>query len=184
MSGNHLPLGCGENVVQFGDFHFDSLRKYMQPLYAMLIRNENQSSDEKRLIHRQAVAGFLKRLRTYRDRSIEDLAAQLNLRPEDLKQIESGEAEIDRKIFMPYIEKCYGERELYHFSERLREFQTPSIRSTKMAIAHDALKRFGIIMDGVDYKSLHTPRGQCLAFPRTRREDSTAHAEGGGQEQK
>lgn len=168
MNGDRISPNRCENVVCLADFHFDSLRKYMQPLYAMLIRSEDQSRDEKRLISLQARVEFLKRLRTYRGKSIEDLAAQLNLNSEELKQIESGAVEIKKQIFMAYLAKCHGEREFHHFIERLREFQAPSIRSTKMAVAYDALKRFGIIMDGVDYKTLHAPRGKCLVFSRNR----------------
>lgn len=178
MSSNCILLDRCENVVRLADFHFDSLRKYMQPLYAMLVSNNEKSEEEKRLIRHQAGAEFLKRLRTYRGQSIEELAEQLNLGADELKRIEGGEVEISRGILKSYIEIYYGERELEHFNERLREFQAPSIRSARMALAYDALKRFGIIMDGVDYKALHTPRGKCLAFSRTNR---TSPAESGDQ---
>ncbi len=159
------PNSCtsGE-VVHLNKFHFDSLRKYMQPLYSELVRNENKPKDEKHKIKSQVLAEFLRRLRVYRGKTISELAEKFNLNCQELEQAEGGKVEISTGPFMAYIKGCYGEREFSYFSEKLREFHDPSIRLSKLAVAHDALKRFGIVITGVDYKSLHAQKGQLLKF--------------------
>lgn len=152
-------------LTQMIDFRFSSLRKYMQPLYFSLNRHLTETKERKQEVVRKLVPEFFHRMREHRNISLEDIAAKTKLSVATLEGFESGTIRGDREVEDVYCRLCHGENERAHFMDRVHEFMNPSVRETREAIAKDSLRRYGLVIPGVDYANLGTPRGKVLNFP-------------------
>jgi hypothetical protein len=154
----------GKNVVHLDNFKFNSLHKYMIPLYSIFNQNRSVSDEEKLRILKGLIPQFFKRMREYRQRTLEDMALGSGLAQIHFIQYEfdgSGTAN-RRELQDAYIKVCGGADELDYFEFQMRDFKQPGIKESREKIAIDALKRFGVIMPGVDYKNLHSKKGVVL----------------------
>jgi hypothetical protein len=147
------------------EFRFDSLRKFMQPVYAGLNLHSHDTKEEKQTVLPALVSQFFRRLRIYREIPIEMVAERANLPVEDLEKFEAGVLKSNPAIEYAYCRACSGLQEREFFERRIYEFIHPTVRASKEAIAMDALKRFGVVMPDVDYAGLNTPKGVLLSFP-------------------
>ncbi len=154
------------HVVQLSNFRFDSLRKYMAPLYACLQRQIDVPKEEKERIVKETVPKFYERLRAYRDRTLEDIAELSKCSLENLELFERGEIKVSHEIEMAYCKACHGENERIQFMHEIRAFYLPSIRETEMVLAKDVYIRFGLTSAYVDYQNLNVERGKVLEFNR------------------
>jgi len=152
-------------MTEISQFRFNSMRKYMHPIYALLNRNLDLREQEKREFVKRTIPKFFQRLREYRNISREGMAAATGILLTDLKQFENGEpVKTSRDFGWEYLRACHAFSEFDYFSQQIREFYHPSIKGTAQDMAIDLVKKFGILLPSVDYKSLHAARGTILEF--------------------
>jgi transcriptional regulator with XRE-family HTH domain len=136
----------------------------MLPLYSTLHRSSDESQEQKRKVVHQIIPAFYKRLRQYREISLEELAERSKLSISVLESFEQGEGSVLPEIDLAYCRFCFGNQEITHFQTLIFDFMNPGAKLGKEQIALDALKRFGLMMPNVDYQNLHTPKGVVLEF--------------------
>ena len=154
-----------EQVTYISSFQFNTLRKYMHSLYATLNHNIEASDERKREFIRELVPQFFYRMRTHRQIQLEDLAKTIGVTVDHLQQFEEGKIRADKKIEDGYCRTCGGHDEKLFFSQQLQEFMNPSIKEDKDRIAMAALRQYGLVMAGVDYKNTCATKGAILTFP-------------------
>lgn len=152
-------------LTSLSDFRFDSLRKFMQPVYAELNHRVRDAKEEKLELLRALIPRFFWRLRIYREVSLEAVAERARLPVDDIKLFEEGAIKTNPAIEYAYCQACSGSQERDYFERRLYEFIHPTVRDSRETVAMDALKRFGVVMPDVDYASLNSPKGILLSFP-------------------
>lgn len=152
-------------VTNLSDFRFDSLRKFMLPVYAELNRHAHDTKEQKQTLLRSLISRFFCRLRTYREIPLEVVAERARLPVSDLRLFEDGLLKTSPAIEFAYCQICSGSHERDFFERRLYEFIHPTLRASREAVAMDALKRFGVVMPDVNYAELNTPRGVLLPLP-------------------
>lgn len=154
-----------EQITSLSDFRFNSLRKFMQPLYAELSHHARDSKEEKQELIRAIIPRFFRRLRAYREVSLETVAEHAGLAVNELRLFEDGAIKSNSTIEYAYCRSCSASQERDFFERRLHEFMHPTARASREAVAMDALKRFGVVMPDVDYAGLNSPKGILLSFP-------------------
>lgn len=154
-------------IIQFSDFRFASLHRYMIPFYDS-VRVQFISSTDKEKFLTKTIREFFKRIRSYRELSCEHIAnaSKSAVSLESLIEFESGKIRCSREIEAAYCNACGAYSEFEYFFEHLRAVKDPSIREGQNAVARDALKRFGIKMPLVDYQNLNAERGKVLELKR------------------
>ena len=152
-------------LTSLSDFRFDSLRKFMQPLYAELNLHSRDTKEEKQTLLRSLIPRFFRRLRTYREIPLEVVAERANLPLGDLQLFEDGALKTCSAIEYAYCQTCSGSHERDFFERRLYEFIHPTVRASREAVAMDALKRLGVVMPDVNYAELNSAKGVLLSFP-------------------
>lgn len=154
-------------VVQFSEFKFNSLHKYMAPLYSAMNMRAFSPDNEKKECLRLFIREFFVRLRQYRGRSLEEIAATASKIPfERFRAFEAGETPASREIENVYCKACCGDAEFEYFYHQLRAFKDPSIKDSCRAVAKDVLRKSGIMLPYVDYKNLGDDSGTILRFPK------------------
>ena len=153
-----------KEVVDISEFRFGSLRKYMHPIYARMNRHLHETEEKKREILFDMVPEFYRRMRVYRGLSLEQVAKGSAFSTEELADFEKKKTPPSFAKEMVYTTVCGRHIEFEFFVAQVREFFQPSIKESKRDLALPALKQWGIVMPGVDYKNLHTPRGKILNF--------------------
>lgn len=134
--------------IRIEDFQFQSLRKFMLPLYWRLRHAELLSGEEKKEVIRKSIREFFVRLRKFRQTSIEDISDTSNFSAEEIASFEKGDSK-SKDLEQLYCKRFHAWHELEYFETRIRECQNPEIRIQKQAIAKDLLKQHGIILPGV-----------------------------------
>ncbi len=138
----------------------------MAPLYAEMNRHQHDSKEQKAAAISKFVREFFRRAREYRDISLPELADRSKIELSALEAFEMGESKCTREIERAYIRACCAHLELEYFCQQAHEFQNPSVKDTKREVAEAALKQFGVMFPGVDYKNLRRDCGALLHFPR------------------
>ena len=154
-------------ITNLSEFRFDTLRKYMHPIYARLNLDMGECRESKAEILRELVPKFYKRLRTFRNVSLEFLSERSGFTTERLKAFEENFLETTspqeaKEIERAYCKVCYGDHEYGYFAQQIHEFFNPTIKDTKIEVARAALKQKGLLFPDIDYKTLFAPRGKVL----------------------
>lgn len=137
------------NEIRIEDFQFQSLRRFMSPLYWRLRHAELLSDEEKKEVIRRSIREFFIRLRKFRQISIEEISDSSSFSAEEIAAFERGDSK-SKDLEQLYCKRFHAWHELEYFETRIRECQNPEIRTQKQAIAKDLLKRHGIILPDVD----------------------------------
>lgn len=153
-------------VVHFSEFRFNSLRKFMAPVYALMQKQIGKPSEEKKQIVSATLPKFYERMRLYRQMSLEDVAATSKVPLADFEAFESGSLQVNREIEEGYCKACHGHQEREYFAHQIYAFYHPSVRESTLAMAKDVFIRFGLTSPYVDYQNLNTPRGKVLELKR------------------
>lgn len=152
-------------VVEISKFRFNTLRKYLSPVYTCLNNNIHASREQKQELLRTLIPQFFKRLREHRGISMERVASAADHTRDQVSAFENGEISASKGLELAYCRACSGTQEYHYFLQQIHEFMNPTAKESIHAIALDALKRFGIMIPTVDYRSLHSPRGVILEHP-------------------
>ncbi len=155
-------------VIELTSFRFNSLHKYMQPLYSSLNATTEGSKEEKRELIKKIVPQFFSRLRTYRNIPIEVVASKSKRSCEELEMWELGMSPVSRELEDIYIQICSGHDELDFFRQTLAEFMNPIAKQNREEIAISLLKKMGLRIPTVDYKNLNGQKGKVLDLQRLR----------------
>lgn len=155
-----------DTVTEISRFRFNSLRKYMAPVYAQMNLHLHDSKEEKIALISKLIRDFFCRMREHRGLSLMDLAELSRIDLPDLEAFEHGEKKCSREIENAYLRVCCAHHEMEFFCQQAHEFQNPSVKDSKVDVARAALKQFGVTFPGVDYKSLHSSGGVVLSFPQ------------------
>jgi len=161
-SGTTAHIGCSTSVVFMDRFHFDSLSKHMKPFYADLVRHENAPQEQKTLIGRKVCVNFYRRVREYRRLSVERAAEICRVSSDEIQALERGDKEHEKWLIGRFIRACGADLEHEVFFQKLLEFKDPRARASAREVAIPALKKWGIIIPGVDYKNLHSKQGKVV----------------------
>ena len=155
-----------ENFVSINSFKFNSLHKYMTPIYAELNHKCHAPDDLKRTILAESITAFFIRMREYRGLSLQELSEKTNISTNELEAFEQGKKK-DRHIEAAYARALGGEAEVGFFLQLLHEFKTPSIKESKLELARAALRQYGVMVPGVDYQRLSSETGIVIPMHRT-----------------
>lgn len=155
-----------QQVTEISSFKFDSLRKYMHPIYSRLNRNLHESKERKKEILHDTVPDFYRRMRAYRGLSLDEVAGGSGFSAEELGAFETKRMPPNFAMEMAYCKACGGHLEFEFFAQQAHEFFHPTVKESKLNVAEAALKQWGIKIPGVDYKSLHAPKGKILELVR------------------
>lgn len=155
-----------QEVTELASFRFNSLRKYMHPIYSRLNRNLHEPHERKKEILHDAVPDFYRRLRTYRGLSLDNIAQGSGFSAEELGAFEERRLSPNFAMEMAYCNACGGHREFEFFAQQVHEFFHPTVKTSKLEVAESALKQWGVMIPGVDYQNLHAAKGKILEFVR------------------
>ena len=122
--------------------------------------------EKKQQILLATIPEFYKRMRSYRDLSLEEIAVGSNVALSELQSFERGELRATKEIEWAYCKICHGHHERTFFAHEIYAFFHPSVRESSLAIAKDVFTKFGLISPYVDYQNLNAPRGKVLEFKR------------------
>lgn len=134
-----------DGEINIENFHFQSLRKYMTPIYWKLRHAELLSEDEKLAVLRSSIRQFFTRIRMFRNLSIEQVAERLKVNPQEIESFESGSLK-SPDLERAYCDLCHAWFELEYFERKVREFQNPDIREKRNDLGFALLRSFGILM--------------------------------------
>ncbi len=151
--------------IRIEDFQFQSLRKFMLPIYWKLRHAEQLSSEAKSEVIKSSIREFFIRIRKFRHLTIEEMAIAVKTSTQDLEAFEAGSiksAELERA----YCERCYAWHELDYFERRVRECRDPETRTQKEGMAKDLLKRHGILLPDVNLSRLNAPPAQVVEISK------------------
>lgn len=162
MNSFVAAVGDPQNIVSISKFKFDSLHKYMSPIYAEMNLHCRDSAEHKRATCDTIFPQFFRRMREYREVAIEELAQKSGLAVVELRAFERGEKKHDRAIPPAYVRLLGGQREMECFVQQVHQFHNPSVKESKIDAAMAALRQFGVMIPGVDYKNLHREMGKVL----------------------
>ena len=152
-------------VVEISEFRFNTLRKYLSPIYTRLNHHIHATREQKQDLLRGLIPQFFKRLREHRGISVERVASAADHTCEQVSAFENGEIAASKELELAYCRTCSGIQEYHFFLQQIHEFMNPQAKESIHAIALDAIKRFGVMIPTVDYRSLHSPRGVILEHP-------------------
>ncbi len=155
-----------QEVTEIANFKFNSLRKYMHPIYSRLNRNLHESHKRKKEILHDTVPDFYRRLRTYRGLSLDEVAHGSAFSAEELGAFETKRLPPTFAMEMAYCKACGGHMEFEFFAQQVHEFFHPTVKTSKLEVAESALKQWGVMIPGVDYQDLHATKGKILDFVR------------------
>lgn len=147
--------------IRIEDFKFQSLRKFMLPIYWKLRHAEQLCNEEKSEVIKNSIREFFIRMRKFRHLTIEEMAIAVKTSTQDLEAFEAGStksAELERA----YCERCYAWHELEYFERRVRECRDPDTRTQKEGMAKDLLKRHGILLPDVNFSRLNAPPAEVI----------------------
>ena len=161
--------------IDISRFRFNSLHKYMHVIYATLNQNIDLPPEEKRQLVRKALQLFFRRLRRYRRFSLTEISEKTKIPLEHIVRFERTGVEEQWNILGSYLKICGGFVENEYFQEKIREFMSPGLRESKEEQALNLLKRFGVMMPGIDYKLLHQRKGAVLSFSKESKSASVEH---------
>ncbi len=161
-SGTTADIGGSTSVVFMDRFHFDSLSKHMKPFYADLIRHENAPQEQKTLVASKVCVNFYTRVREYRGLTVERTAEICKVSSDEIQALERGDKEHDKWLIGRFIRACGADLEYGVFFQKLLEFKDPRARASAREVAIPALKKWGIIVPGVDYRNLNSKRGKVV----------------------
>lgn len=154
-----------DGEINIENFHFQSLRKYMTPIYWRLRHAELLSEDEKLAVLRSSIRQFFVRIRMFRNLSIEQVAERLEVNSQEIESFESGflkSPELERA----YCDLCHAWFELEYFERRVREFQNPDIREKRNDLGFALLRSFGILMPDFKLQKCEAEPAKVLQIRR------------------
>lgn len=134
-----------DTEINIEDFHFQSLRKYMTPIYWKLRHAEFLPNDEKLDVLRSCIRMFFVRIRLYRNFSVEQVADRLKVSVQEVESFESGSLK-SPELEKEYCHLFHAWLELEYFERRVREFQRPQIREKQNELGFTLLRSFGILL--------------------------------------
>ena len=108
-------------LTSLSDFRFDPLRKFMQPVYAELNHHARDTKEEKQELLRAVIPKFFRRLRIYREVSLEVVAERAGFRVDDIRLFEEGATKTNPAIEYAYCQACSGSQERDYFERRYFE---------------------------------------------------------------
>lgn len=161
-----LGRNMSDTVTEISRFRFNSLRKYMAPVYAQMNFHLHDSKEQKTDLISRLIREFFSRMREHRGISLAELAERSKIEMSDLEAFERGDKKASRWIEAAYLSVCCAHHEMEFFCQQAHEFQNPSVKDSKIDVAKAALKQFGVMIPGVDYKRLHSEGGAVLSFPQ------------------
>lgn len=150
------------SVVFMDHFRFDSLSKHMKPFYADLIRHENANDEQKAEIRRKVCVNFYRRVREYRGLTVDRTAEICRVSSDEIQALERGDKEHEKWLIGRFIRACGADLEYEVFFQKLLEFKDPRARASVRDVAIPALKQWGIIIPGVNYKNLNSKEGNIV----------------------
>lgn len=159
-------------LVSFSEFHFDSLRKFMAPLYADLLLNARKMPDKEKPIFAKRIAHkFCARLRVYRGFTLEEVVEKSKgqFSVSDLVDFEIGESktkELAQDIKWFYEKIFRATPEMHYLDSQVHAFFNPSVRESEILMAKEVLIKHGIKSDYVNYKDLWKEKGKLLELKR------------------
>lgn len=160
-------MGLMDAEINIEDFHFQSHRKYMTPIYWKLRHAELLSDDEKLAVLRSSIRQFFVRIRLFINLSIEQVAERLKVTVQEIESFESGSLK-SPEFERAYCDLCHAWFELEYFERRVREFQNPDIREKRNDLGFALLRSFGILMP--DFK-LQKPEAEPAKVLQIHRQD-------------
>lgn len=158
---NDPKQNSNANVVQIDRFHFNTLSKHMKPLYAELVLHENADPEKKKEIAKVVCRNFYGRVREYRELTVDRAAEICRVSTDEIEALERGEKDHERWLINRFIRACGADAEYEVFFQKILEFKEPKARTSARDLAIPLLKR-GVIIPGVDYKSLHSENGKVV----------------------
>lgn len=160
------------NVVLLDHFHFNTLSKQMKPLYADLVLHENADPEKKAEIAKAVCRSFYLRIREYRKLTTDQVAEICRVSTDEIEALERGEKDHERWLINRFIRACGADLEYEVFFQKILEFKEPKARASMRDLAIPLLKR-GLIIPGIDYKSLHSEKGKVISLFGKSNEDSS-----------
>lgn len=161
------------DVVFLDRFHFNTLSKHMKPLYAELVLHENAAQDEKIKVARIVNRRFYRRVREYRDLTVDRVAEICRVSTDDIEALELGEKDHERWLVFRFIRACGADLEYEVFFQKILEFKEPKARASARDLAIPLLKR-GMLIPGVDYKNLHSEKNKVVSLFNMKKESTSA----------
>lgn len=165
------------SLVFMDRFHFDSLSKHMKPFYAALVRHENALEEEKTEVGRKVCRGFYQRVREYRGLTVDRLAEICRVTSEDIKALERGDKEHEKWLIYRFVRACGAHLEYEVFVQKLLEFKDPRARAGAREVAKPLLQKWGMLIPGIDYKSLNSEMGKVMPLFSQKKENVAAPSE-------
>jgi len=150
-----------KNEIRIEDFQFQSLRKFMSPLYWRLRHAELLPPEEQTSAVMHVIRDFFIRLRLFRRISIEQMALTLKKSNQEILDFESRAVKsVD--LEHSYCDVLQAWHEFEYFDRRVREFKNPETRVQKQMMAKNLLKQYGIIMPDIDLSRLNAPSADII----------------------
>lgn len=154
-----------DKIIEIEAFKFNTLHKYMSPLYAEMNLRLHDQPERKKALCEGIVSKFFKRLREYREVPLEDISARYKIEIKALQLFEQGTLSPEDHFIYAYVWSCGGHREFDYFKQQLREFHQPTVKLSRIALAKDLLSR-GIVLEGINYQKLHSKEAEVVTFRR------------------
>lgn len=156
-------VGTMDKVTAIQNFKFESLHKYMNPIYAELNFHRLDNEETRQALVKKIVPQFFVRLRNFRGWSQEELAKKLNIELWKIEMFERGEAgAFTKALEESYVWVLGGAKELEIFLDELLLFRHPEAREQRRLIARDALRRYGVVFPGFNYAISNQGFGSVL----------------------
>jgi hypothetical protein len=156
-----------DNVLSVSEFKTDTLHKYMKPVYAEMNLHLFDPDEEKQKVLQQVFPMFFRRMREYRNVSLEEISTKYKIPLERFEIFESGHQKLNREIECAYLEACGGYAEIANYERQIREFKTPLFKDSRFVHAQMAA-RVGMVIPGIDYMNLNPDGAAVLPFTRSR----------------
>lgn len=158
-------------IVSFSEFKFDSLRKFMLPIYSDLLRNAYMPKEQKPVFAKMIAHQFCVRLRIYRGFTLEEVVERSKdqFSISDLVDFENGESktkELAQEIKWFYEKIFRATPEMHYLDSQIHAFFNPSVRESEILMAKEVLIKHGIKSDYVNYKDLWKEKGKLLELKR------------------
>ena len=153
------------NIIEIESFKFNTLHKYMTPIYAEMNLNLDGQPERKKVLCDGIIPRFFKRLREYREVALEDISARYKIDLQTLQFFEGGVLTPEDHLIYAYVWSCGGHKEFDYFKQQIREFQNPSAKINRTEIARELLSK-GFVLEGINYQKMYSKESDVLTFHR------------------
>lgn len=154
-------------VIELNSYKFNSLNQYLRSVETKLRASNDLEQNLKILEVRKCIGEFFKKLRFFRNKTLEEVCSEVKIDLNDLEAFESGLKSIDKNIEFELARHYKAESHYLSLYQKSLDIKNKVMPDERRDLAISLWKQFGILPDGVTTKDLKKESyGQVLTFPK------------------